>query len=78
MIERRRERDEIGDVQNALVCTLLANANRDKTKHPKPFTVDEFRVLARTHKPPEPGELRRKVRAMFGTFQAAGAKVIEA
>ena len=78
MIERRRERDEVADVQNALVCTLLANANRDTKRHPKPFTVDEFRVLSRPPKPPEPGELRRKVRSMFSTFQAAGAKVIEA
>lgn len=30
------------DLHTAMLMTLLANANRDRKRHPKPFTLQEF------------------------------------
>jgi hypothetical protein len=34
--------EQRADLRNAMLMTLLANANRDRKRHPKPFTVNEF------------------------------------
>ena len=46
----RTERDCLA----AQICLILAEPNRDKKKHLKPFTLDDFRLFKREEKKPEP------------------------
>lgn len=34
--------EERADVRAAQICSILANANRDPKRHPKPYTVKDF------------------------------------
>ena len=58
------------DQQAALICTVLANINRNKKKKPKPFTVEDFmpKVIGEKEKqtPQQQFEIVKMLNAAFG------------
>jgi hypothetical protein len=49
--------EEAADKRAAMLLCLLANVNRDRQKHPEPFTVEQFR-LHRDEAPEAPAGTR--------------------
>ena len=47
--------DVVGDTQNALMCTVIANCNRSSNS--PAFEIDEFRVLSEKDVVPKPQDL---------------------
>jgi hypothetical protein len=71
LLDERRQMDEAKtDLRHASLMTLLANANRDTTKRPKPFTVDEFLIRWDAEPKPVPNddELLEKVKLLNAAF----------
>jgi hypothetical protein len=47
LVERHKEEQHGMYYRAAMVCSLIAETNRDKKKHPKPFTPDDFMPKAK-------------------------------
>ena len=42
LMERFRDREEIAFLRTGLICSTIANCNRDPERHPTPFTPQDF------------------------------------
>jgi hypothetical protein len=62
--QRRRMQDEAASRQSALICSVLANINRDAKKRPKPYTPDDFMPQTEAKKAQTPAEQAGALRAM--------------
>jgi hypothetical protein len=49
IVEHRSQRDRFSLYGPAMVCSVVANVNRDQKKRRRPFTVEDFL-------PPDPGK----------------------
>lgn len=56
------------DYRSAMVCSILANSNRDPKQTPQPYQIDDFMLKMIPVKKKKPGmdELRAKILAAFG------------
>lgn len=57
------------DMGAALVAALVANANRDRKKRPKPFTIGDFMPTFWRAKVERASVLAEKMKALFGSLK---------
>lgn len=59
-----------GDLHTAMLMTLLANVNRDRKKHPKPFELGEFLTdfwkTPDARRGPDPATIMAKFKMLTG------------
>lgn len=65
--DRKQEADRRQDYRSALICSVLANLQRNPQKRSQPYTPDDF-MLSRKKQKPDQGYLLEKMKRLTLRF----------